>query len=395
MSEPAKKPGRQPDSYSPKAKPEILRLAEAAGKSVDAAPQPAIKAAAPAIRAKARNAVRIIELPACKMVWSGVCPNEECEQMRRFEQWWNAQDELRRDRFYTRDFMWWDTQAKGVAWGLAVTEAPADTGGWGVMDFPGGLYAVANFAGGAAEPAYKSIKKWVEKSGCFAMAEEGAGRYVLWHGLCPKAALAAMGYMQYDIYVPIRIKGDGYSPKAKPDILKAAKKIYDKATGRKPAMVIEPAIIRKRFRLVGFEIRIDLREDFSPQMDGIIHRLGISLDSIENKVLPFRPIGFWTGDPDVDYDDPANHTKRMYFFGVEVTGFGDVPPGCAVQDLPESQFAVFREREHGAAPKWEWLKASGYSFNDWDIPGDFEIYDDFEHIDGPSWDILVPIRKGR
>jgi len=168
------------------------------------------------IKGKQRDALRIIELPASRMVWSGVCPNEECERMRRFEQWWNAQDELRRDRFYTRDFMWWDFEAKGVAWGLAVTEMELpqaaeggfDTGGFEVIDFPGGLYAVATFADGAqgeAEAVWKSIKKWVDRSGCFAM-DEGAGRYDMWQGLCPKAAWDAMGFMQFDMYVPIRIK---------------------------------------------------------------------------------------------------------------------------------------------------------------------------------------------
>jgi len=39
------------------------------------------------IKGKQRDAVRIIELPASKMVTSGVCPSEECEQMQRFCEW--------------------------------------------------------------------------------------------------------------------------------------------------------------------------------------------------------------------------------------------------------------------------------------------------------------------
>ena len=164
------------------------------------------------IKGKQRDAVRIIELPACKMVWSGICPKSESkndETIRRFSEWWNPQDELRKDRFYTRDFLWHDTQAHGFAWGLAVTEVPEDTGGWEVMDFPGGLFAVVNYncveGERGAVDAYYGIKKWVEKSGCFAM-DEGAGRYVMWHMFNPKAAYAAMGYGQCDQYVPIRIK---------------------------------------------------------------------------------------------------------------------------------------------------------------------------------------------
>jgi len=157
------------------------------------------------IKPNARDAVRVIELPACKMVTSGVCPSEECERMQRFHAWWPAQDALRRDRFYTRDFLGWDFDAKGFVWGLAFPELPEDTGGWEAVDFPGGLFAVANYNGGAAEPAYQSIKKWVENSACFRL-DEGGGRNVMWSCLNSKAAAAAMGYWQYDFYVPIRIK---------------------------------------------------------------------------------------------------------------------------------------------------------------------------------------------
>ena len=171
------------------------------------------------IKGKARDAVRIIELPACKMVWSGICPSSESkddETIRRFSEWWPAQDELRRDRFYTRDFIWQDREANGFAWGLSITEIPraadgsVDTGGWEVIDFPGGLFAVANYnceeGERGAVAIYKSIKKWVEKSGCFAM-DEGAGRHIMWNCFgCSEAALAAMGYGQCDQYVPIRIK---------------------------------------------------------------------------------------------------------------------------------------------------------------------------------------------
>ena len=206
MSEPAKKPVPAPESHSPKGKPEIMRLAaDAQGRQAQTAPLPAVKTAPAAIKAKARDQVRIIELPACKMVWSGVLPSEECEEMRRFCEWWPAQDELRRDRFYGRDFLWWDGEAKGFAWGLALSEVPEDTGGYGVIDFPGGMFAVANYNGGAAEPAYMGIKKWVEKSGCFRL-DEGSGRNVMWCCLNSKAAAAAMGYWQYDFFVPVRLK---------------------------------------------------------------------------------------------------------------------------------------------------------------------------------------------
>ena len=159
---------------------------------------------------KDRNAVRIIELPACKMIWSGVCKDGantmESPQLRKFNEWWTVQDKLRSDRFYARDFMWHDSYAGGMAWGLAVAKIPDDTGGYEVIDFPGGLYAVVNYSDNA-EGAYMSIKKWIEESGCF-VADNSASRHFMWHFISTEGAKDAMGYYQYDFYFPIRIQAE-------------------------------------------------------------------------------------------------------------------------------------------------------------------------------------------
>jgi len=156
---------------------------------------------------------------------------------------------------------------------------------------------------------------------------------------------------------------------------------------------VQPTIVTKKLRLAGYEGRIELKDEYWPEMDTAKNALKANLEQIKNKVQPVRPIGFWTGDPDVDYSDKANHSKRMYFFCVEVSSLDEVPAGCIVRDLLESLFAVFREEVHGSAEKWEWLKASEYCFNPEAAPGDFEVFDDFEHIDIGSWEIWVPIRK--
>lgn len=164
------------------------------------------------IPAEKRNAVRIIELPACKMIWSGVCAGSastsENDQLRKFDEWWSAQDVLRKDHFYARDFMWWDAKANGFAWGFAVTEVPEDTGGFEIMDFPGGLYAVSNFVDdesdtGSGLIVYTMINAWLENSGCF---EADPDRLPINHFIGTMAAKEVMGYGQQDLYMPIRIK---------------------------------------------------------------------------------------------------------------------------------------------------------------------------------------------
>ena len=142
------------------------------------------------------------------MVWSGVCKgvinDAENAMLKRFEKWMTAQDALRRDRFYSRDFMWYDEAAGGLAWGLAVVKIPEDTEGYDVIDFSGGLYGVANYADNEVEGAYTHINKWVEESGCF-IRDDKAKRHFMWHFISTEAAKAAMGYYQYDFYYPIRI----------------------------------------------------------------------------------------------------------------------------------------------------------------------------------------------
>jgi len=115
--------------------------------------------------------VRIIELPACKMVTSGPL-GEDPTAFERFHAWFAAYDQTRADQFYVRDFMWCSPDGN-FEWGYAVTDIPEDTGGFGVIDFPGGLYAVAvsvDADGKDHNRVYSGIQKWVRKSGCFATA---------------------------------------------------------------------------------------------------------------------------------------------------------------------------------------------------------------------------------
>jgi predicted transcriptional regulator YdeE len=111
-----------------------------------------------------------------------------------------------------------------------------------------------------------------------------------------------------------------------------------------------------------------------------------------NQIEPARSLGIWKPDPNVDYSNPENHTKRLYFFGVEVQNTDGVPASCIIKDLPESTFAVFREREHGS-PKYEWLHEAGHTPDrefQQKFALDLEIYDDID-AGGLEWDVIIPI----
>jgi len=206
MSEPLKKPGLAPESYDPKDMPEIVKLANEISTNGGIAMQPVIKPAPATIRAKDRNAVRIIELPCCKMVWSG-SSKDDPTAFERFHAWFSEFDKTRADAFYPRNFMWCSSDGH-FAWGYAVADAPEDTDGFDVTDFPGGLYAVAisvDADGKDHDKVYSGIQDWVKKSGCFAL-EETDTRRSLGNITSPPAVMDIMGYSQMDLYFPIRIK---------------------------------------------------------------------------------------------------------------------------------------------------------------------------------------------
>ena len=199
-----------PESYSPKNKPVILEMVSET--SAQTKPEP--RAAASTIPAEARNTVRIIELPACKMVTSGPAIGEDAFApgggLDRFDKWFSEYDKQRIDHFYPRDFMW-SPPGGGFQWGYAVDEIPADTNGLEVIDFPGGLYAVAisvDADGQDHDRVYNGILDWVSKSGCFVL-DETDERRSMGNITSPQSVKNIMGYNQMDLYFPIAIKEAG------------------------------------------------------------------------------------------------------------------------------------------------------------------------------------------
>ena len=164
---------------------------------------------------------------------------------------------------------------------------------------------------------------------------------------------------------------------------------------------MEPKIISRNYFLVGFEDKIELNDKHWHGMDVVKSALKENLCKIKNKVEPIRFFGLWMVDPDVDYNKSENHSKRMYFFGVEVTNMNDFSPNCKTKTLPESKYAVFKEREHGTTQMYEWLKTSGYVRNDKIVPAlmlDMEVLEQFynekdQWYDGIEWEVLIPIQE--
>lgn len=148
--------------------------------------------------------VRLYELPACRMASSGLSSIET--GMAGFDQWFSAVDRERADRFYPRDFMWYDEANRGMVWYYALPPGRQDAGPFAVVDFPGGLFAAAvsvdaNDTDG--ERVYAGIKEWVEAQPGLAL-DEGPEHPTMFHIITSPAGAAALGHHQLDIYVPVR-----------------------------------------------------------------------------------------------------------------------------------------------------------------------------------------------
>ena len=146
--------------------------------------------------------IRLLAIPACKMVSSGVGMFGD-EQFDRFEAWFSAQPR----EMYPRDFLFWDDSGEkpGFHWlymykdGLEVPEEFA------VVDFTGGLYAVVTGVDGEDNSAeMAAVQAFLEKHNLqFDPDRRGLG-----HVITPPEAQTLLGYCQMDYYTPVMPKAE-------------------------------------------------------------------------------------------------------------------------------------------------------------------------------------------
>ena len=158
------------------------------------------------------NSIRIVELPKCKMVSSGYAlgeaPFAKGGTLERFMDWWSQYDKSRTDRWFPRDFLMFGREQDALIWLYAIPDDAAVDCAYDIIDFEGGLYAAAVAIDGDFEDeqrVYGGVKEWVNSSAVFAL-DEKEGHYDLCHVITPEHAHKAMGYMQLEIYVPIKLR---------------------------------------------------------------------------------------------------------------------------------------------------------------------------------------------
>jgi AraC family transcriptional regulator len=147
------------------------------------------------------HAVRIIEIPDCKMVSSGIGMFGE-EKFGKFHSWFSA---LPHSSIYPRNFLFWDGEpgvSGGFHWLYLYDESLAVPDGFEIIDFKGGLYAVATDIDGQTDLAAMDAAKdvFLKENGF----ERDAARPALGNVTTGLQAQKIMGYSQMDYYTPVK-----------------------------------------------------------------------------------------------------------------------------------------------------------------------------------------------
>jgi len=149
--------------------------------------------------------VKIITLPKCRMVTSGL----EGDQ-KKFNKMWSELDQKRKDKFFPRDFMFFDEKTQKTVWLYAIEEwvTENDTKGFEIIEFEGGIYATSIAMQKPYEEAlkvYNVMQDWINSSKAFTL-DVNEKRPHLWHVVGTSLTDKVLGYRQIEIFVPIKLR---------------------------------------------------------------------------------------------------------------------------------------------------------------------------------------------
>lgn len=153
--------------------------------------------------------VRVVRLPKCKVATSGE-PDMTFGKVWDFAGWWKEYDSHRHFSGYAPlDFLFGENG--GLVWWMMVEEdaTPEQCGGYPVIDFEGGLFAVHTSIDEDQESqalVEQKIKAWLQNTG-FELDDTQKNRTYMGHMINSDDEIKqGLGYNQYEIFVPIRLK---------------------------------------------------------------------------------------------------------------------------------------------------------------------------------------------
>ncbi len=143
------------------------------------------------------QSVRIYEMPECKMVSSGRGMFEDVK-FAAFDEWMSSQ----KRGLFPKDFLYWD--GNGFVWLYMYEDGMNVPGEFEVIDFKGGLYAVATGTDQQTdrEKMNAEVDRFLHENGF----ERDLSRQELGNIITSPLAKEIMGYEQMDYYTPIKGK---------------------------------------------------------------------------------------------------------------------------------------------------------------------------------------------
>lgn len=153
--------------------------------------------------------ILIVEMPPCRMVTSG--PLEDDDALNRFDAMWMGLHSRIADQFSPRDYMYHDAEINKSIWLYLLEDwmTEADTGGYDIITFSGGLFATA-LADGWEYNEYdrinKGIRAWLMLQEHLEL-DEAPDRRVMYHFAGPHSEqMKEWNYGKVRYFVPIKVK---------------------------------------------------------------------------------------------------------------------------------------------------------------------------------------------
>ena len=143
------------------------------------------------------QSVRVYEMPACKMVSSGLGMFGE-EKFNIFDEWLSSQ----KRGLFPKDFLFW--AGEGFVWLYMYEDGMNVPSEFEIIDFQGGLYAVATDIDQRTDKELLNaeIEKFLGENGF----ERDTSRLELGNIITSPLVKKIMGYGQMDYYIPIKAK---------------------------------------------------------------------------------------------------------------------------------------------------------------------------------------------
>lgn len=155
--------------------------------------------------------ILLVEMPPCRMAASGYLNVDNDETSNRFDAMWMRLGSRIADKINPRDFMYHDAEKNKLVWLYMLEDwmAEADTEGFEIITFDGGLFAAAladSWELGEYERVHKGIQAWLSQQEHLE-PDASPHRHLLYHFAGPHSAqMREWNYGKIRYFVPIRLR---------------------------------------------------------------------------------------------------------------------------------------------------------------------------------------------